>query len=77
MNQDFCVCECRAFSESRNRVSGYRFVTEGDGEVCELCRSFDGKVYRSGASSDELPKLPLHPNCRCRLVPIVPDDAAD
>ena len=41
----------------------WRFVTENDGDCCEKCRRFDGKVF-----SDEdpaKPKLPIHPNCRC------------
>jgi hypothetical protein len=39
------------------------FVAEKDGDCCEKCRRFDGKVF-----SDEdpaKPELPIHPNCRC------------
>ena len=42
------------------------FVAEKDGDCCEKCRRFDGKVF-----SDEdpaKPELPIHPNCRCKLV---------
>jgi len=39
------------------------FVAEKDGDCCEKCSRFDGKVF-----SDEdpaKPELPIHPNCRC------------
>ena len=41
----------------------WRFVAENDGDCCEKCKRFDGKVF-----SDEdpaKPELPIHPNCRC------------
>ena len=42
------------------------FVAEKDGDCCEKCKRFDGKVF-----SDEdpaKPELPMHPNCRCKFV---------
>jgi hypothetical protein len=33
---------------------------------CETCSDLDGKVF--AADSDDLPELPLHPNCECELV---------
>ena len=44
-------------------VEYWRFVAEKDGDCCENCKRFDGKVF-----SDEdpaKPGLPIHPNCRC------------
>ncbi|MCL2518523.1 MAG: hypothetical protein FWF15_08180, partial [Oscillospiraceae bacterium] len=42
----------------------YRFISEMGESTCKVCRSYHGKVF----SEDKLPKLPLHPNCRCRSV---------
>ena len=42
------------------------FVAEKDGDCCEKCKRFDGKVF-----SDEdpaKPELPIHPNCRCKFI---------
>ena len=44
----------------------WRFVAENDGDCCEKCKRFDGKVF-----SDEdpaKPELPIHPNCRCKFI---------
>ena len=44
----------------------WRFVAERDGNCCEKCKRFDGKVF-----SDEdpaKPELPIHPNCRCKFI---------
>lgn len=35
--------------------------------TCENCADLDGKTY----DLDKAPNLPLHPNCRCCLVPVV------
>ena len=43
------------------------FIAEKDGNCCEQCRRFDGKVF---CEDDKMkPKLPLHPNCRCSWRP--------
>lgn len=40
------------------------FVAENDQKCCQLCRGFDGKIFRD--DDPERPEIPLHPNCRCR-----------
>jgi SPP1 gp7 family putative phage head morphogenesis protein len=43
-------------------------------EVCEYCQQFSGRVYSISGADDSFPQLnekpPLHPNCRCVLMPI-------
>ena len=39
------------------------FVAEKDGDCCEKCRRFDGKVFSD--KDPAKPELPMHPNCRC------------
>ncbi len=41
----------------------WRFVTERDGNCCEKCKRFDGKVFSD--KDPAKPELPIHPNCRC------------
>ncbi len=39
-----------------------------DGRICPVCRDHHGRVYRTAdLANDELP--PIHPRCRCRVVP--------
>lgn len=54
-------------------------VTEDDA-LCDICRPFDGKVVKIGgvfetASNDSMglgiQNPPLHPNCRCCLLPVL------
>lgn len=37
--------------------------------TCENCAALDGKYF----DLDKAPNIPLHPNCRCCLVPVVGD----
>jgi len=49
----------------------YRFISEMGESTCKVCRSYHGKVF----SENKLPKLPPHPNCRCRAVAGEPSPA--
>lgn len=42
------------------------WVTELDERVCEDCDSLEGKSF----DAKDAPPCPMHPNCRCRLVPV-------
>lgn len=47
-------------------------------EVCEYCAQFSGRVYSISGSDDQFPQLtekpPLHPNCRCVVIPITKEN---
>jgi len=47
-------------------------------EICEYCAQFAGRVYSISGSNDNFPQLtempPLHPNCRCVVVPITTEN---
>lgn len=47
-------------------VDALLWETELDERVCEDCDELEGKVF----SPDDVPSCPMHPNCRCRLIPI-------
>ena len=43
-----------------------------DERMCDICSSMHGRKYKIG----EAPTL-MHPNCRCTLVPVIPDNWFD
>lgn len=48
------------------------YSTALDSLVCDDCNDYEGKIFRN--DDPDLPNLPQHFNCRCRLIP-VPYDA--
>jgi SPP1 gp7 family putative phage head morphogenesis protein len=48
---------------------GVRFEAITDTRTSDVCRAFDGRVYKVNDPATPLP--PLHPNCRSALVPVV------
>lgn len=48
-------------------VDAVMWATELDERVCEECDALEGEVFLP----DEAPACPMHPNCRCRLVPVM------
>lgn len=48
------------------------FCTALDDSVCSDCNDREGEIYKN--DDPDLPNPPLHPNCRCRLIPVPSDD---
>ena len=46
------------------------FSTAGDSRVCPQCRALEGNVYTIEKARG---LIPVHPNCRCAFIPIVPE----
>lgn len=46
-----------------------------DDRVCEECASRDGEIYEF--DDDEIPSVPRHNNCRCRLIPVADEDESN
>src|SRR3972149_5015039 len=44
-----------------------------DNKVCDLCRSLDQKVMEANSQAYSLYQPPLHPRCRCHIIPITSD----
>jgi SPP1 gp7 family putative phage head morphogenesis protein len=43
----------------------FQWVTANDERVCPVCGPRHGKVYHY----EEIPEIPVHPNCRCAVIP--------
>ena len=52
--------------KAKTEVKLLRFVSERGPHCCNACLALDGKVFR--ADDPDIPELPIHPNCRCKLV---------
>lgn len=51
-------------------IDGVRFVGTLDGKTCPYCAAYDGYIWR-GEDMASARRPPIHPNCRCTLVPVV------
>lgn len=51
----------------RYGVEEVEWLTAGDANVCAGCAALNGRVF----PIDKAPSCPLHPNCRCTLIPLV------
>jgi len=49
----------------------------GDSRECEICEPLDGTVLPADDSFWASHQFPLHPNCRCLVVALTPEEAAD
>ncbi len=45
--------------------------SEDDERICDDCAEYDGKIFED---KDDIPEVPLHPNCRCWVEEIELDD---
>lgn len=49
-------------------VEMVEYLTANDERTCDTCMPMNGNVY----PVNEAPVVPLHPNCRCTWIPVVP-----
>jgi len=54
-------------------VDEVMWVTEMDDRVCSDCDALEGMTF----SPDDAPSCPMHPNCRCYLVPVTKNISID
>lgn len=50
------------------------FLTAGDARVCATCAALAGRRYTIEEAKG---LIPVHPNCRCTTIPILPEDLAE
>ena len=51
-------------------ITEYEFYADEDERRCPHC----GKLHQKKFPIDSTPKVPLHPNCRCVILPVIKDD---
>jgi hypothetical protein len=51
---------------------GFVFIAHIIDTTCEECEELDGTQW--DADDPDMPQLPIHPNCNCRLEPIMLGD---
>lgn len=51
-------------------IDGVKFIGTLDGKMCPHCAPLDGQIWYGEAIS-QVRRPPLHPNCRCTIVPYV------
>ncbi len=56
--------------ENADVIDGVKFLGTLDGKTCPYCASLDGYIWR-GEDMGQARRPPIHPNCRCTLVPYV------
>lgn len=48
-------------------MKGFKYVSAGDEKVCKRCAALHGMVF---PMSDKSHRPPLHPHCRCWIIPV-------
>lgn len=56
------------YEKNADIIRGYKWLATLDTNVCARCAALDGQKYKK---DEQRPKMPLHPRCRCVLLPIV------
>lgn len=54
----------------RAGVTKVEWLTALDSRQCDECESLHGEVF----DIDKVPDLPVHPNCRCTVIPVIESD---
>ena len=57
----------RFWDANSDRIKLWEFDATFDYRVCPQCYPYDGKRVKERS---DLPSVPVHPNCRCRLLPL-------
>ena len=62
-----------AMLNEKSQIEYYRFVAENDNKCCDKCKKYNNKIFKD--TDENIPKLPIHPNCRCKLIKIKVEQA--
>lgn len=62
-----------AYRANSDLLSGYEWLTAHDERTCPDCAAMDGKVF----SFRSRRQPPLHPNCRCTVIPVLKENVLE
>ena len=57
-------------AENAEVIDGVKFLATLDAKTCPFCGAYDGTVWKPN-ELDKVKRPPLHPNCRCVVIPYV------
>lgn len=60
-----------AYRANADIIDRYEWITANDERTCPDCDALNGRTY----AIDDSDRPPLHPNCRCTVVPVIRADA--
>ena len=49
----------------------YKWISDNGKNSCEACGEHDGEIFDS---LEDIPELPVHPNCKCKIEAIMEED---
>lgn len=52
--------------QEKSQPEYFRFVAEDDEKCCDACKNHNNEIFQE--NDPDMPQLPIHPNCRCKLV---------
>lgn len=58
------------YEQNKDVLQGYTFTATHDERTCPICGALDGQNFEFGSDHAQ---PPVHPNCRCTLVPWLKD----
>lgn len=68
--QSFAMETRKMIYEKNSKLfDGYKWVATLDRRSCIICGQLDGKEYPKMEDFGEVP--PMHPNCRCTIIPVI------
>lgn len=49
----------------------YKFFADEDKRTCKVCGALDGKVFKFTEMQAGVNSVPMHPSCRCDILPVI------
>ena len=75
--QNYESCRFQVFSKDRitayddrtgRKIIGKKYISDADASksgACKKCLEYANRIFKWPEEADKMPKLPLHPNCKC------------
>ena len=60
------------------RIIGKKYISDADASksgACKKCLEYANRIFKWPEEADQMPKLPLHPNCKCHYEDVYEADA--